>query len=32
MLYILLYIREVIIANKNEKPVDYVWPPFIVLM
>ena len=32
LLYILLYIREDIIANKNEKAVDYVRPPFIVLM
>lgn len=32
MLYILLYIREEVVANKNEKAVDYVRPPFIILM
>ena len=32
LLFMLLYIREVIVANKNKKAVDYVRPPFIVLM
>lgn len=29
---LLLYIREVIVANKNKKAVDYIRPPFIVCM
>lgn len=32
LLVVVLYIRKVIESNKNEKAVDYVRPPFIVLM
>lgn len=32
MLYMLLYIRDNVVANKNEMAVDCVRPPFIVLM
>lgn len=32
LLLMLLDIRDNVVANKNEKAVDYVRPPFIVLM
>nr|DAW68444.1 MAG TPA: hypothetical protein [Caudoviricetes sp.] len=32
MLVVLLYIRDNVVANKNEKAVDYVRPPLFFLM